>query len=136
MAGALLPIQAGLNAKMGKAIESPVFASMISFVTGTIALLIYILLSRQQVNWEGVKSVPAYTWLAGLLGAFFVTAMILAFPRIGPALTFGLVVLGQMVVSIVLDHFKLLVANPHPINIWRVLGVLLIIAGVVIVRKF
>lgn len=136
LAGAILPIQAGLNARMGRAIENPVYAALISFVTGTIFLFVYILLTRQQANWEGIRSVPATTWLAGLLGAFFVTIMILAFPRIGPALTFGLVVLGQMTISLLLDHFNTLVANPHPINLWRVFGILLIIAGVVIVRKF
>lgn len=136
VAGALLPIQGGLNAKLGKAIESPVHASMLSFVVGAVALIFYILVTKQTVYFSGVKSAPGYVWFAGALGAFYVTAVIFAFPRIGPALTFGLVVAGQMVMAVLLDHFNILVAHPQPINLWRVLGILLILVGVVLIRKF
>lgn len=135
LAGAFLPIQAGLNSRMGKAIESPVYASMMSFITGAIAVFIYILLTKQQVSWAGLKTIPGYTWVAGALGAFYVTTVILAFPRIGPALTFGLVVLGQMVIAVILDHFNILVTHQHSFNIWKLLGILLIVGGVVLVRK-
>lgn len=136
VAGSFLPIQAGLNAKLGRAIENPVYASMLSFITGAMAVAIFILFTRQPVAWAGIKTAPSYVWLAGALGAFYVTAIIFAFPRIGPALTFGLVIAGQMISSIVLDHFKILVAEIHSINIYRIIGMLLIVAGVVIIRKF
>jgi len=136
LAGTFLPVQAGLNSRLGKSIESPVYASMISFITGAFAVLIYILITKQHVSWAGLKTAPAYTWIAGALGAFYVTTVILAFPRIGPALTFGLVVLGQMVIAVLLDHFNILVAQQHNINIWRILGVILIVGGVIIIRKF
>lgn len=136
VAGGLLPVQAGLNAKMGKALSSPVHASLLSFVTGGIAIAIFLLLVKQPVNWQGAKETPWYAWLGGLLGAFYVTVIILAYPRIGPALTFGLVVLGQMLIAVLLDHFNVLVAQVHAINIWRILGVLMVIGGVVLIRKF
>ena len=136
VAGTFLPVQAALNSRLGKSIESPVYASMLSFITGALAVLVYALVTRQHSSWEGLKTAPAYTWLAGALGAFYVTTVILAFPRIGPALTFGLVVLGQMVISVLLDHFNILVTHQHHINIWRILGVILIVGGVIIIRKF
>jgi transporter family-2 protein len=136
VSGAFLPIQAGLNNKMGKSLDNPIYASLISFIIGAISVGVYILLTKQSVSWSGLKTVPSYVWLAGLLGAFYVTVIILAFPKIGPALTFGLVVAGQMIISILLDHFNILVAHPHPINIWRIFGVLLIVLGVIIVRKY
>jgi transporter family-2 protein len=136
ISGAFLPIQAGLNSRLGKSIESPVYASLISFMVGVFALLIYIMITRQHVSWAGIKAVPAYAWLGGVLGAFYVTAIILAFPKIGPALTFGLVVAGQMIMAMSLDHFNVLVAQQHVINIWRVLGVFLIVVGVIIIRKY
>ena len=136
VAGTFLPMQAGLNSRLGKSIESPVYASIISFITGAFAVLIYILITKQHVSWAGLKTAPAYTWIAGTLGAFYVTTVILAFPRIGPALTFGLVVLGQMVIAVLLDHFNILVAQQHNINIWRILGVILIVGAVIIIRKF
>ena len=136
MAGALLPIQAGLNTKMGKAIESPVWASLISFVVGAIALLIYVFLTKNSFQTVNLKLVPAYTWMAGVLGAFYVTVVVLAFPKLGPALTFGLIVAGQLLISLLLDHFNILVHQQHSINIYRIIGMLMIVGGVVLIRKF
>jgi len=82
------------------------------------------------------ESCPWYAWLGGLFGAYCLTAIILAFPNLGPGLTFGLLVAGQMIISVVLEHFGILVAEPHPISLLRVLGILLIVGGVTMVRVF
>lgn len=136
LSGAFLPIQAGLNYRLGKAIDNTVYAAMLSFIVGAFSVACYILFTKQPVSWGGIKSVPGYVWFGGVLGAFYVTAIILSFPKIGPALTFGLVVLGQMIISILLDHFNILVTQQHSINGWRVLGIIFIITGVFIIRKF
>lgn len=136
ISGAFLPIQAGLNTKLGKAGESPVHASTISFVVGTVTLLLYILFTQQSVSWEGIKSAPGYVWIGGVLGAFYVTVIILAYPQLGPGLTFGLVVAGQLIISALLEHFNVLVAQQQSISPMRVLGIVLVVVGVVIVRKF
>jgi transporter family-2 protein len=136
VAGTFLPLQGGLNARLGKVAQSPVHASMISFIVGAIALVLYVAVSGQSVSWQGIKTAPPYVWLGGLLGAFYVTIIVLAFPRLGPGLTFGLVIAGQMLVSVLLEHFNILVAQPHPISFMRLLGVVLVVAGVVVIRKF
>jgi bacterial/archaeal transporter family-2 protein len=136
LSGAFLPIQAGLNTKLGKAVASPVHASMFSFVVGAVGLIGYIVLTRQTVSLSGIKEAPAYIWLGGLLGAFYVTVIILAFPKLGPGLTFGLVVAGQMIVSVLLEHFNILVSQQNPISFMKVLGIVLVVAGVVIIRNF
>lgn len=136
LAGALLPIQAGLNTRIGKELQNPVWASLISFAVGLIAMLAYVLLTRQKMDTAGITNVPATYWIAGALGAFYVTVIVLAFPRIGAALTFGLIVAGQLTISLLLDHFKVLVQQQHSINVYRVIGLILIISGVVIIRKF
>ncbi|MDF2455129.1 MAG: hypothetical protein K0R51_1122 [Cytophagaceae bacterium] len=136
LSGAVLPIQAGLNAKLGKAAASPLYASLISFVVGTVGLVLYILCTRQTISWTGLKEVPVYLWLGGLLGAFYIAVIVFAFPKLGPGLSFGLIVAGQMIVSILLEHNNLLVSQANPVSLMRVLGISLIIAGVVIIRKF
>ena len=135
--GALLPIQAGLNTRLGKSIGSPVYASMFSFIVGAIAVAIYLQFTKETVTWTGLKSASTYSWLGGgLTGAIFITATMLAVPRLGMALTFGLVVAGQMIVAVLLDHFNILVAEKHSFNAWRFIGIVIIIVGVVIIRKF
>jgi bacterial/archaeal transporter family-2 protein len=136
IAGAVLPVQAGLNAKVGKALESPVHASFLSFVIGTVALALYLLVTRQPAQWQQWREIPAVAWSAGALGAVYITVTILAFPRLGAPLTFGLIVAGQMLISLLLDHFKVLVPVQHPVNIYRLLGVAFIIAGLVLIRRY
>jgi transporter family-2 protein len=136
LAGSFLPVQAGINAKLGKAAESPAYAALISFVVGSILLLIYALVSKQSISWQGLKAAPLYAWIGGLFGAFYVTVVILAFPHLGPGLTFAMIVAGQMLFTVVLEHFNVLVVQHNPMNLPRLIGVLLVIAGAIIIRKY
>ena len=136
LSGAFLPLQAGLNTKLGRSVGNPVYGSLFSFIVGAIGIALYIVLTKQTFSWAGVRSAPAYAWIGGLLGAFYVTVIIFLFPKLGPGLTFGLVIAGQMILAALLEHFNILVAQPHPINFLRVLGILLVIAGVILLRLF
>lgn len=135
-AGAFLPVQAGLNARLGKAGRNAVYASLFSFIVGALALVLYILLTKQTASIAGLKQAPLSAWVGGLMGAFYVTVVVLAFPQLGPGLTFGLIVAGQMLVSLLLEHYNILVAQQNPVNYMKVFGVLLIVAGVIIIRRF
>jgi transporter family-2 protein len=136
LAGAFIPMQGGVNAFLGKEVKSPMHASLFSFAIGTIILLLYVILTKQTVSWEGVKSAPWFAWLGGFLGAYCLTAILFSFPRLGPGLTFGLVVAGQMIISVALEHFNILVAQPHPITLPRILGIVLMVGGVILIRLF
>jgi bacterial/archaeal transporter family-2 protein len=136
IAGVVLPLQAGFNMNVGKAVSSPLWAVIISFAVGLVALLGYAILTRDTLNVSLIKNIPGSAWIAGIFGAFYVTTVVLAYPRLGPALTFGLIVAGQLLVSLFLDHFNILVQQQHSINIYRILGMVLIITGVVLIRKF
>jgi bacterial/archaeal transporter family-2 protein len=136
LAGAVLPFQGAINGKLGNSMQSPVYASFISFLVGTVGLLIYGVIGHGPMRIQAIKDVPWYEFSGGILGAFYVLVVILMLPRLGAALTFSLIVAGQMVISLVLDHTGFLVAAQHPINMWRVIGLGFIICGVVLVRKF
>ena len=137
ISGAVLPIQAGLNAKMGKAVGDPVYAAFISFVIGSIGLFIYGLITKTDLSQiSNAYTVNWTVWTAGLLGAFYVAVVIILVPKIGAALTFGLAVTGQLGLSLLLDHFGLLGLPVHSINWQRIVGVLCIIGGVLLIRNF
>ncbi|SHN42367.1 DMT family transporter [Chitinophaga sp. CF418] len=137
LCGALLPLQGGLNAKLAKSIGSPVYASMICFIVGALTMVLYVPFTKETFSWQLLKGSDITAVLGGgVIGAVFITGSMLALPRLGMALTFGLVVAGQVIISVLLDHFSLLVAAQHPVNIWRGLGMLLIITGVAMVEKF
>ncbi|MEL6560215.1 MAG: DMT family transporter [Bacteroidota bacterium] len=136
-AGMVLPIQAALNGKMGKAVGDPVYAAFISFVVGSFGLLAYLLATRTDLQTlTAAKSVDWSVWSAGILGAFYVACVIILAPKLGVALTFGLVVTGQLGISLIIDHFGLLGIPIHTVNWQRIAGILLIIGGVLLIRKF
>ena len=136
-AGAMMPTQAATNNKMAMIVDSPVLSAFISFVVGTIALLVYLLVSGVPLgNLAASKEAPAIAWVGGLLGAFFVASAVTLVPRLGVAMTFSLIVAGQMLVTLVIDHFGLLGVPVKEINLTRLGGILLITAGVVLIRKF
>ncbi len=137
MAGAVLPIQAGLNARLGNAVQDPVYAALISFVVGTIGLLIYLLVSKTDLSTlPNAFSVDWYVWSAGLMGAFYVVAVIVLVPKIGAALTFGLIITGQLGISLLVDHYGWLSLPVNTINWQRILGIVLIIGGVLLIRNY
>ena len=136
IAGCFLPLQGSMNSRLAKAGENPVYASMISFTVGVIALIFYIFLTSQNISWKGLKEAPSYSWLGGSLGAFYVTVIVLAFPKIGPGLTFGLVVAGQLLTSMIMEHYQIMGTPHQPISIGRVAGMAMIVGGVVIMKKF
>lgn len=137
LGGAVLPTQIGLNTLVAKATASPIWASGISFFVGTIGMFAYYIISRQP--WptaHAISTIPHYAWLAGFLGAFYVTITIIAAPKIGAALLISLVVAGQMVAAITLDHYGAMGFTQHSINWGRAAGALMVVAGVVLIRKF
>lgn len=137
VAGAMMPTQAAINNKLAIAVESPVLAAFISFVVGTVALLIYVVASGTPLgNIVSAKEAPPIVWIGGLLGAFFVTAAVVLVPRLGVAMTFSLIIAGQMLVTLVIDHFGLLGVPVKEVSLARIAGILLITAGVVLIRKF
>jgi transporter family-2 protein len=136
-AGALAPLQAGMNARMGRAIGDPIYAALISFAVGTVGLLVYGLVGRMEfAAIRGAADIHWAIWFAGLLGAFYVTATIILTPKLGTALTFSLVVAGQLVMALLMDHFGSFGIPVQPVNWHRLAGAALITAGVVLIRRF
>ncbi len=136
-AGAVLPLQAGLNVQLGKSVQQPIFAAFASFLIGSIGLLIYLYILK--FNFASIvqtKTVSPIVWIAGILGAFYVAGVIILAPKLGTALTFSLIVTGQMVISLILDHYGLLGLPVKQINWQRMIGVIFLVAGVLLIRKF
>jgi transporter family-2 protein len=137
IAGAMMPTQAAINNKLASYVSSPISAAFISFLIGTVGLFAYMLATGVPVsNITNIKDAPPVAWLGGLLGAFFVASTVILAPRIGVAMTFSLIVAGQMLITLALDHFGFLGLPVKEISLARVGGILLITAGVIIIRRF
>lgn len=133
--GALLPLQALVNARLGAVTQGALFASFASFLVGTLALGLVLALSRTPLpSASQAAGVPGWGWAGGIIGAVYVLSATLLVPRIGAAALICLTVLGQVVGSLLLDHYGVLNV-PRPMDASRLLGALLVGAGVVLVMR-
>ncbi|HVM37991.1 MAG TPA: DMT family transporter [Sphingomicrobium sp.] len=135
LAGCMVALQAPTNAMLAKAGGSPVLAALISFAVGTFALLLAWLSSSSRPPTASFAALPWYAWLGGLYGAVFVAVAAFAAPRIGLAALITIGIAGQVAMALLLDHFGALGLPREPINIGRVAGALLVLIGVVLVRR-
>ncbi len=135
-AGGATALQAPTNARLMSAVGSPVNAAFVSFAIGTAALGIIAMILQARPDVVAARGLPWYAWIGGLYGAIFVVAAAWGVPRLGVALTITLMVAGQLLISIVLDHFGAFGTPQHPISLGRVAGIALVLAGVLMVRRF
>ena len=126
--GAILPVQAVLNTKLGKQTGGPLISSLLSFLVGLICLFIINLFANYSAftNMKLLSVSPWYVWMGGLLGAIYVSCVIFVNQQQGVALTFALVVAGQIFISLLIDHFGLFGSIVRPLSIPKIIGALLI----------
>ena len=135
VSGGLAALQPPTNALLARAVNSPVNAALVSFAVGTAALAALALALGVRPSGEAVRGLPPYAWAGGLYGAFFVTAAVFAAPRIGLTFFIALLVAGQLAMALVLDHYGALGLAREPVNPVRVAGVVLVLAGAILVRR-
>jgi transporter family-2 protein len=134
-AGAMLPIQFGINAQLARWVESPLRATLISFAVGTLALaLVMVATNRDWPSSDKITSAPWWVWLGGLLGAFYVLGSVVTAPRLGAATLVAVILAGQAVASLLVDHFGWVGFDENPVTPGRLLGMALVAAGVALVR--
>lgn len=135
-AGVALTVQVGANAAArGFLRGDAASAALVSFLVGSIALAGYVLASGGAWPQRSTWSAPPWVWSAGVLGAAYVLASIRLGPRLGALAFFSLVILGQVVSSILVDHFGLLGFPRHPLSLARLLGALALLAGVLLINR-
>ena len=135
--GVVLPFQAGINAQLGEWLGSPVRAAFVSFLVGTLVLLVAAaLVFKPFPSWSKVGNAPWWVWIGGALGALYVAASIVTAPKLGAAQLVALIVAGQALASLVIDQFGWVGFEPKQISAGRVAGMVLVGAGVALVRIF
>ena len=135
--GLMLPIQVGINAELARRISSPVTASFFSFAVGTIGLLICLWIARAPwPSWNTVTTLPAWLWLGGLIGAFAVFGGIISGPKIGLLSLVALVLTGQLVASLIMDHNGWLGFPIRELSLGRISGSVLLLIAVILIHKY
>ena len=135
LAGCLLGTQPSVNGQLGRHLEHPLQASLISFASGTTILLLLTLASGvfPPAFTTTPRDLPWWIWFGGAIGVVLVTTSLILVPRVGSLPWFAAVMTGQTVAALVLDHYGLL-GNPRAeASPLRLLGAGLLIAGVLVI---
>lgn len=135
--GLLVPFQAIINSRLSSLIQSNISAALISFTGGFLVFLtLNLLLPIPFPSPSKLLSLPPYLLIGGLIGSVFVLSAIMIVPKLGSMGFVALIVTGQLVMSLTMDHFGILGLPVNSINPMRVLGALLLLGGAGLILKY
>jgi len=132
--GALIALQAPINSGLGKA-AGTMPAAAISFTVGTLLLLGIVVVSGEIGSLAKAADIRWYYLIGGVLGAAYVTTVLLTVRTLGAGGVTAATVAGQLTMSVVIDRLGFLGLEETPITLTRILGVLLLFAGTVLVIR-
>lgn len=136
LAGVAVAFQTGVNSELRTDTNNPVLTALISFFVGTVALIVlYFLFFKQAPTFPTGFTFSWWKFTGGLLGVVYVTAVVIAAPRIGAANALAFIVAGQFTAAMIIDHFGWMNLPIKSISLYRVAGIALLLAGVYLIQK-
>jgi transporter family-2 protein len=136
-AGLMIPFQAGINAQLAQLVGSPIRAAFVSFLVGTLALLVLsAIVLKPLPSSSRLAGAPWWLWTGGFFGAFYVAGNILSAPKLGAATLIAAIVAGQALASLVIDQYGWVGFREHHVTPGRLAGMALVLVGVGLVRFF
>lgn len=134
-AGGSFVVQQVVNADLRTALDSAAWAGFVSYLGGTLCMLVLALVLRDAVpSAAAIARSSWWAWSGGFFGAVYIAISILLLPRIGAATFVALLVAGQMLASLVFDHYGLLGLTQQSITPSRLVGAALLVGGAILVR--
>ena len=134
IAGGLVAMQAPINSGLGKGVGT-FAAATISFIVGTAVLLLITLVSSSNVHLGGASGLSWYYFTGGLLGAAYVTTVLVSVRTLGAGGVTAATIAGQLTTAVVLDRLGILGLAQKPLSLARIIGVGLLVAGVFLIVR-
>lgn len=135
LTGALIAVQSVLNSSLGARIGILGSALMLTLISMAL-ILIFIMLFPHTANLRTLPSFSEwYLYFGGILGVVIIVSPIFLVPKLGAAITLTAIVVGQLTVGVVIDHFGLLSAPKIEAGLLRVVGVVLVTLGALFISK-
>jgi transporter family-2 protein len=134
--GACLSLQPPINAAMARTLGSAWLAACVSIAIS----LVVVVLSWSTFGGRGgdlgqAGALPWWVLLGGVIGVVFVAGSVVVVPVLGVALFFVCVVAGQLLGSTLADQLGAFGMPVRPLDPLKLLGLALVLAGAVLVRR-
>lgn len=131
--GIAMTFQTAINTQLREYLHSPLQAALLSFLVGTLLLAILVIVqAEQRPTLSSLAVIPWYLWLGGCLGVYAISMSIYTAPKLGFLTLSGLIIFGQIAMSMIVDQFGLLGTDKMPVNWQRLLGGVVIFIGVLL----
>jgi bacterial/archaeal transporter family-2 protein len=135
-AGFSVLIQQAFNANLRTELNSAAWSGFVSYFLGVLCMLALAAAVREPLPSVAVMArVPFWAWSGGVFGAIFIALSIITIPKLGGAAYIALLVAGQMIAALAVDHFGWLGIPERHTDLPRMLGVALLVGGVVLIRR-
>lgn len=135
LAGAVVPFQSAINANLGRGLGHPLWATLASLLVSILVLLPVILALRLPLPSLGfISKAPLWMWTGGAFGVCFISLALVLLPKLGASGFIALAMTGQILASLLLDHFGLFGLVERQLTAPRLLGVLMLIVGVALIQ--
>jgi bacterial/archaeal transporter family-2 protein len=135
LTGCCIALQATVNGRFRQNLDNPTYAVFFSICGTILCAVIAVLVIRPPVpTMEQIRTTSWWNWIGGPLGALIVLSGAMLTPKIGAAAFICAVVAGQLILSMLIDHFGWLGIEVRPISPGKVVGVLMILGGAVCVK--
>lgn len=133
-AGLGITLQTTLNAQLAKGIGGdPVAAALFSFTVGAVCVGVYSLVRGEIIpSLIAISTQPWWSLLGGILGSCALLSYVVLAPRIGLSALLGLAIAGQILSSLMIDHFGLLGATERPVSLIKLVGTIVMLVGLTV----
>ena len=133
LAGLGIPLMAALNGGLGTKLQSPALAASILFLVGLAISVTYLLVVEGVPTELHKPNIPWYLYFGGVFVMFYILSITWVAPRFGISNAVSFVLLGQLVAMSLIDHYGLVGALQNSLSSQRVIGLILMAAGVFMV---
>ena len=131
--GIAMAFQTAINSQLREHLHSPLQAALLSFLVGTIVLACMVYFQNTaKPSFGELAQIPWFLWVGGCLGVYAISMSIYSAPKLSLLTLSGVIIFGQMVTSMLIDHFGFLGTEKVSINWQRLLGSVVIFIGVLL----
>ena len=132
----LIPVQAGINAALKKGTGNAFLAGGWNTFLATFIFVVALFVVKKPLpSTQLLASVPWWGYLGGFCGAAYVLVSLLSAPKLGALLMIVCLTAGQLIASVIIDHFGWVGYDIRPITSSRFFGILLLISGIYLIQR-
>ncbi|HXH76394.1 MAG TPA: DMT family transporter [Bacteriovoracaceae bacterium] len=134
--GALMPVQAGINAELTRLVQHPYLGALISFFMGTVLLSLIVIVQGIPVSEiKRLTTASPILFVGGFLGALFVGSSIFLIPKLGATTMIAAYITGQLLMSVCMDHYGWFGIPVNHISMTKICGLFMLFVGLFMVMR-